>query len=173
MFLSVLRDSYSSLTFYTRQIGKLFFISVDFMRAYFDHAAVVELSTSTPCEDIAMNYLAANLPLSSPLLPAASPSLAAHPPPRAPLLFKSNLTEIHSKGFEGLSQGISSTVWREKRHDCVQRLMSIYEGSRPAPQRSHFERDAVRRRVYKLPVEGRLDRGWCSDKEGSRVCRQP
>lgn len=143
------------------------------MQAYFQHPTLVELSNSAPCEDIAINFLAGLLPPSSPLLPAASPSLAAHPPPRAPLLFKSNLTEIHSKGFEGLSQGINSGVWRSKRHSCVQSLMEIWDGNRPASQRSFFERDPVRRRVYKLPVEGRLEEGWCSDKAGSRVCRQP
>ncbi|ORY69442.1 glycosyl transferase family 64 domain-domain-containing protein [Leucosporidium creatinivorum] len=154
-------------------IGKLFMISVNYMRAYFENASLVDLSNNSPCEDIAMNFLTATLPLGDSLLPAASPFLGAHPPPRAPLLFKSNLTEIHSKGFAGLSQGISSSVWREKRHECVQRLMGIFEGVRPAPQTSFFERDPVRRRVYKLPVQGKLELGWCSDTAGSRVCRQP
>lgn len=109
-----------------------------------------------------MNFLAAHLDLG----PSSPPA------PRAPLLFKSNLTEIHSKLFSGLSQGISSTVWRGKRHECVQRLVAIF-GAKPAERRTFFERDEVRRRVYQLPVEGRLDVGWCSDTQGSRICLQP
>ncbi|KAL8281042.1 hypothetical protein RQP46_006721 [Phenoliferia psychrophenolica] len=112
-------------------IGKLFFISRTFMRAYFQNAALLALSNSAPCEDIGMNFLAAHLSLPDP---------ASSPPPRAPLLFKSNLTEIHSKLYHGLSQGISSTVWRGKRHDCVQELVGIF-GAKPGEQRSFFERD--------------------------------
>ncbi|KAK4699526.1 hypothetical protein P7C70_g6735, partial [Phenoliferia sp. Uapishka_3] len=146
-------------------IGKLFFVSRTFMKAYFENAPLLELSNNAPCEDIGMNFLAAHLDLPS--------STSPHPIPRPPILFKSNLTEIHSKLYSGLSQGISSTVWRGKRHDCVQNLVDIFGGSKPGEQRSFYERDAVRRRVYKLPVERRLEAGWCSDTMGSRICRQP
>lgn len=148
-------------------------ISVDYMRAYSENEALMSLSTEAPCEDIAMNFLAANLPIYDSALPGASEAVPARSISRSPLLFKSNLTELHSAEYDGLSQGISSTVWRDKRHSCVQRLMGIFEGRRPGPQRSFFELDPVRRRVYKLPVEDRLEEGWCSDTAGSRVCRQP
>lgn len=130
------------------------------MKDYFTNRALVTLSSDAPCEDIGMNFLVAN---------SASPTS----PPLPPLLFKSNLTELHSNVFAGLSQGIASDVWRNKRHECVQRLMEIFSGRRPGSQKSFYERDPVRRRVYKLEVQDRLATGWCSDTLGSRVCRQP
>ena len=133
-------------------------VSRTYMQAYFDNPSLVALSSDAPCEDIAMSFLVAHA--SSPLLP------------RPPLLFKSNLTELHSTRYDGLSQGISSTVWRDKRHECVQRLMDIF-ARRPGAQRSFYELEGVRRRVYKLPVEEHLASGWCSDTQGSRDCRQP
>jgi hypothetical protein len=126
------------------------------MKSYFSNPALVALSTSSPCEDLALNFLLALFPSS---------------PPRPPILFKSNLTEIHSKGFVGLSQGIESTAWREKRHGCVAALVEIFR-ERPGRQGSYYVRDAVRRRVYKMRVSEGLEGGWCSDVDGSRRCRQ-
>ncbi|KAM0755306.1 nucleotide-diphospho-sugar transferase [Meredithblackwellia eburnea MCA 4105] len=150
-------------------IGKLFFVSRTYMRAYFENERVVALSSRAPCEDIAMSFLAAHLST----LPTYAPFKPTVPLPRPPILFKSNLTEISSKLFAGLSQGISSTVWREERHSCVQELVNIFDGKTPGKQKSFFELDPVKRRVYKMHVEGILKEGWCSDKFGSRVCRQP
>jgi hypothetical protein len=128
------------------------------MKSYFSHPALIDLSTSAPCEDLALNFLLSSPP--PPLLPLP------------PLVFKSNLTELHSKRFLGLSQGISSTIWREKRHECVAKLVEIF-GKRPEKQGSYYVRDGVRRRVYKMRVREGLSGGWCSDVDGSRVCRQP
>lgn len=133
------------LTTSREQIGKLFMVSRHYMQAYFDDPKLIALSNDAPCEDIAMSFVAAHVTpqhLSNPAPPIR---------PRPPLLFKSNLTEINSKMYAGLSQGISSTIWREKRHDCVQELMGIYGGKRPGPQLAFYELEPVRRRVYKRP----------------------
>lgn len=138
------------------------------MEHYFDNEPVLALSSDAPCEDIALSFLVAHYPVRPPspsffspssLVPAI-PQFPNHP--RPPILFKSNLTEIHSHLYSGLSQGIASTIWREKRHDCVQELVEIFGGSRPGDQRSYYERDPVRARVYKKLVEGNLEEGWCS-----------
>ncbi|KAM0751235.1 nucleotide-diphospho-sugar transferase [Meredithblackwellia eburnea MCA 4105] len=149
-------------------IGKLFFVAKSFMQVYTETPELMELSTDAPCEDIAMSFVAGLLPL-----PPDSPIQSLNSIPRSPLLFKSNLTEITSKMFSGLSQGINTEVWREKRHGCVDALLQIFNGHTPGGQESYYELDPVRRRLYKLPVSGRLDKGWCSDTHGSRECRQP
>lgn len=149
------------------------------MEAYFDNPAVVALSNDAPCEDIAMSFLVAHYKLPSKLssifptsLLPSSLSSNLHKP-RPPILFKSNLTEIHSSLYSGLSQGIASTIWRDKRHECVQDLVEIFGHKRPGEGQSFYWRDAVRERIYKLEIQGRLEEGWCSDLKGSRVCRQP
>lgn len=141
------------------------------MEEYFKHDDMVHLSTEAPCEDIAMNFLASHT--ASKRTPSSSENSHLATASVPPLLFKSNLTELHSKVYDGLSQGISSGVWRSKRGDCVQRLLEMFDGRRPVKQSSYYERDEVRKRVYKLPIEGRLDKGWCSDTKGSRICHQP
>lgn len=160
-------------------IGKLFMVSKHYMEAYFQHAGLVQLSSVAPCEDLAMSFLVGHAPPLSHITargercPHASEWTVPSLEPRAPLLFKSNLTEISSKMYAGLSQGIDSTAWRNMRHDCIAHLVDLFDGETPGKQFSYYERDPVRRRVYKLPVYGRLPDGWCSDKFGSRVCRQP
>ncbi|KAM0754820.1 nucleotide-diphospho-sugar transferase [Meredithblackwellia eburnea MCA 4105] len=149
-------------------IGKLFFVAKSFMQVYTETPELMELSLDAPCEDIAMSFVTGLLPL-----PPDSPIHSYNQFPRPPLLFKSNLTEIKSKKFSGLSQGIASGIWRDKRHGCVDALLQIFKGRTPGGQESYYELDPVRRRLYKLPVAGRLDKGWCSDTHGSRECRQP
>lgn len=154
-------------------------VGKNYMQAYFDNGPVVALSNDAPCEDIAMSFLVAHYQsphiLSALLPPSLLPSISSSKmfTPRPPILFKSNLTEIHSSLYSGLSQGIASTIWREKRHDCVQELVDIFGGKRPGDGKSFYWRDPVRERIYRLPVEGHLEEGWCSDLKGSRVCRQP
>lgn len=149
------------------------------MKAYFDNQALVDLSTDAPCEDIAMSFLVSTLPISqSPHrsergITARQEALSGAGLAKGPLLFTTNITEIESKMYKGLSQGIDTKTWRHKRHNCVQRLVEIFGGERPLRQSSFYTRDPVRERIYKLPVKGYLDQGWCSDTHGSRTCRQP
>lgn len=143
------------------------------MQSYFSHPKLVALSNDAPCEDLAMSFLVAGSPASSSPHPTLPHAVGHAKMAKPPLLFQSNITEIHSETYAGLSQGIDTVVWREKRHSCLENLLDIFDGHRPPPQRYFYKRDEVRERVYRLPVEGRLEEGWCSDVHGSRVCRQP
>lgn len=58
----------------------------------------------------------------------------------------------------------------QEEQDCLERLLDISRGRLPEPQFSFYEVDEVRDgRVYKLPVERYLTKGWCIEREGPRV----
>ncbi|KEI36118.1 glycosyltransferase family 64 protein [Mixia osmundae IAM 14324] len=135
-------------------IGKAFFTHVRYMEDYSSSNVLMDFTNKTPCEDLAMNFLAGSL---------------SHKPP---LWMKSNITEITSTMFAGLSQGISSTIWRDARHDCIRQLHSIFGKRTVWPQRSKFQRHpTLPDRILKLPIPP--GDSWCSDKDGARYCRQP
>ncbi|GAA6004439.1 uncharacterized protein JCM10292_007068 [Rhodotorula paludigena] len=124
-----------------QQIGKLFFVHRLYMQSYFSHPKLVALSNDAPCEDLAMSFLVAGLPSSSSPHPTLPHTVGHAKMAKPPLLFQSNITEIHSETYAGLSQGIDTVAWREKRHSCLENLLDIFDGHRPPPQRYFYTRD--------------------------------
>ncbi|KEI39460.1 glycosyltransferase family 64 protein [Mixia osmundae IAM 14324] len=130
-------------------IGKAFFTHVRYMEDYSSSNVLMNLTKKTPCEDLAMNFLAGSL---------------SHKPP---LWMKSNITEITSTMFTGLSQGIKSAIWRDARHDCIRQLHAIFGKRTVWPQRSKFQRHpTLSDRILKLQIPP--GDSWCSDKDGAR-----
>jgi len=144
-------------------IGKLFIVSRGYMQAFLETPAVMALSARTPCEDLAMNFLVSLDRNVYNQLPSTLP--------RAPLLFKSNLTELRSAFFFGLSQTMDISVWLGRRDACLGSLINIFNGQMPGRQRFFYEFDRVHQRLYRLPVQGNIDDGWCSSDSGSGPCK--
>eukprot|EP01137_Pigoraptor_chileana_P023685 Opistho-2@90398 len=144
----IMRDGY-----YDVVIGKLFFVSNKYQRAFMAREDLIALTSRVPCEDLAMNYMVAEM--------AGNPAL----------WFKANLTEVRSVHYEGLSQGIESAIWRNLRRDCINELYRAFGRHTviPATVRYAFSRDTSR--VLKQSVV--RNESWCSDTHGGRICRQP
>ena len=134
-------------------IGKLFFVRNSYMRDFLRYPGMLPLISSAPCEDLAMNFYIGRV--------------AKQPP----LLYQSNITEIQSQLFHGLSQRIDTEVWRYLRSRCVARLLELFNGKPVQPQSTYYHLDSQQQFVLQSSLY--VNFSWCSDVHGSRVCRQP
>ena len=135
-------------------IGKLFFVRNSYMRDFLSYPGMVDLTSHAPCEDLAMNFY------------------VGHTVHQAPLLYTADITEIKSKHFAGLSQGIDTTDWRLLRHSCIRLLHDLFGGRMVLPQTRMFHPDSASFFVLRSTI-GTGSFSWCSDLHGSRPCKQP
>ena len=160
--LSCLNPTESATCTYTFQlvdgvfdvvIGKLFFVRNSHMRDFLQHPGILQLTSSAPCEDLAMNFYVGHI--------TALP----------PLLYRANITEIRSTLSAGLSQNVDTEVWRYLRSTCISRLYQLFGGRTVVAQSSMFHLDFAREFVLQSAISHSWS--WCSDVHGSRACRQP